>query len=351
MSKTTQLITDIQVSQIAKGISLLAVIMLHSLSSFFPIHTVTDNRLSFLYILLNQFARFCVPLFLALSGFGLSRKYQNQPLNIKEFVKRKINKLFPLYLLWSLILIFVFKLMDTWPSSGQPVWETILFGNADYHLYYVLLIFQMYLVFLVLPMIRNNRQFLLILIFSGLIQALNFYVIRRFSLKDLRLNEFILNDQTQYRLLGNWLFYFLLGAFLSRMNLDLIKTPKPIKIFLALMIGLGLAWSVFDSIWLFEKTGNIIYSTSFTRLPVMVYASGVICATLIFGSRLIYHLKLNSSLLLSIGKHSYAIYLSHTLFLRILENIVSGEGDLVSLALSATLLVGGLSVGKLFTIG
>ncbi len=342
--------TEIQTSQIAKAVSILAVILLHSLSSLFPSTIYTDSNLCFVFIFLNQAARFSVPLFLALSGFGLGRKYQNQKLHIKRYLKRKIIKLLPLYLLWSAILIVIFKFSETWQESNLNIWRNILSGRTDYHLYFVPLIFQLYLIFLILPKLKRHRHHLVLLLLSGLFQAVYFFAIRTSSLQNIPSNKYLLNDQIQYRLISNWIFYFLLGAFMSRFNLDLFRSFRRLKYLIILLIAGGLSWSTYDSYFLLTATQNIVYSTSFIRLPVMVYATGVISAVLLYSNSLFNQSILNSRFLQSIGKHSYAIFLSHTLILRIIESMITGDVTISSLAFATLLLAGGLSIGRFLVL-
>ncbi len=336
---------EIQAGQIAKGVSILAVVFLHTLSAF-PATIYTSGSFRFVFIFLNQAARFSVPLFLALSGFGLSRKYQKQKLHIPKYLKRKIRKLLPLYLLWSLILIVIFKISHTWQKGDIDIWNSLLFGKTDYHLYYVPLIFQLYLLFLFLPKLKRLRYHLFLVLVFGLFQALWFYLVRLSSLQQLDLNKILLSDQIQYRFLNNWIFYFIFGIFTSRLNISWVQSFKWLKyLFVTIIIG-GLFWAVYDALFLINSTGNIIYSTSFIRLPVLIYSTGVISVTLIYGRQLTKFIQSVRTALLFIGKHSYTIYLSHTLALRIIESVLTQDQPWLTLFAATVLLLGGITLGN-----
>jgi probable poly-beta-1,6-N-acetyl-D-glucosamine export protein len=337
---------ELEFGQFAKAIAILAVVFLHFLSSLFSqtIYTQSDYRLVF--IILNQICRFSVPLFLALSGFGLARKYQSQTLSIKGFIVDRAKKLLPAYLIWSLILAAAFKISNTWYRGGVNFWSGILFGEVDYHLYFVPLIFQLYLFFLFLPAIKSRRRLFLLLAGAGLIQAAWFSLIR-WSPENgtTSLSDFLLDDQSQYRLLGNWLFYFLLGYFLARVNLIAACAGRRIRSLFGVMALGGLTWAIYDSWRLIVRTGDVIYATSFTRLPVLFYATGFIGLSLICGPSLLGPRILNWRPLRFIGQHSYLIYLSHTLILRIIKGLITG-GSQPSTLTAVVILV---SAGVIFS--
>ena len=326
-------------SRFAKAIAILAVVFLHLLSSLFPktIYTLEDSRLVF--IILNQLCRFSVPLFLALSGFGLARKYQAQTLSIKGFLFDRAKRLLPSYLIWSLILAAAFRVSNTWYQDGVNIWPGILFGEVDYHLYFVPLIFQLYLFFLCLPVIKNRHRLFWLLIGAGLVQMFWFGLIRLLPRNGIiSFGSFWQDDQLQYRLLGNWLFYFLLGYFLAQVNLAAACVNKRIRSLFGVMVLGGLTWAIYDSWRLIAFTGDVIYATSFTRLPVLFYSAGIISLGLIYGPSLLGPRILSWRPLQFIGRYSYLIYLSRTLILRIIKGLIVG-GQTTSTLLAATILV------------
>ncbi len=327
-----------QASLIAKGIAVLAVVAVHALA-IYPdtIYTTSDYRLIFIF--LNQLSRFSVPLFLAVSGFGLARKYQHKKVENKHFIWTRIAKLLPQYLLWSAILFGVLYFGSTWGIEGESkFFARLLHGNADYHLYFVPLIFQFYLLFsVILSKIKNRKQLAVLVAASGILQISWFILLRYVTETKVPGISSLINDQLQYRQTISWFFYFLLGIFLAQFNLDKVRAIKTTGLGILLVTVLGLAWSVNDSFSLVEQTGRIVYATSFVRLPVFIYATGVIVATIIYGPIFLDFKTGLRRIMMVVGKYSYVIYLSHTLFLRILESFISSEPYSLTL-INATLL-------------
>jgi surface polysaccharide O-acyltransferase-like enzyme len=337
-----------KVGLIAKAIAIMAVILLHVLS-LFPDSIYTNADYNAVFVILNQAARFSVPLFLALSGFGLARKYQKKTLPTKKFIKSRLKKLVPLYLLWSLILLIILQVSNTWSSNGVNFWQGILLGKTDYHLYFVPLIFQLYFLFALLSKILPERHFIWLVVGTGLFQILLFTGIRLASLQELgKLPSFLLNDQIQYRILTNWLFYFSLGLFLVQINLKWLRKKALLGIILLVMIIGSLGWMVHDADQLISSTNNITYATSFIRPAVFLYATAVILEIIIYGPRLLQTIRWDFKILQTIGQHSYLIYLSHTLVLRIAKGVVTTEPRTSTLTMAGAFFVSGTILsGKL----
>ena len=99
----------------------------------------------------NEAARFSVPVFLLLSGYGLARKYARAGVtfSLREFFMNRLHRILLPFLVWS----FVFLILRgrlSWPlDSGDlaVVIRALLVGNGDYHLYFFAIIVQCYIFF------------------------------------------------------------------------------------------------------------------------------------------------------------------------------------------------------------
>ncbi len=261
-------------TNLLKGFAILAVVAIHVTNVFIGRNLWLINW--------DQVLRFSVPLFTALSGLALAKKYAGG-LQLKEFYSRRLLKLLPLYVLWSAVY---------WLVTRQP------FPFA-YHLYFVPMIFQAYLIFpFILPLIKKLPWVSLII--SGVLQIWYFQVTNTPS-----------NDQLQYIWFAAWQFYFVLGVFLAFVDIHRIR-----------LIGLmaaavGLFWSIRDTHALLETGKNLIWATRFTRVPVLLYSTGIIIWS-------ISHVKKTAlsdfarRFITFLGVHSYFIYLSHVFFIHLL---------------------------------
>ncbi len=96
-------------------------------------------------MMLLQFGR---EVFFTLSGFVLVWATLNRPVRVMPFWRRRLPAVAVPYLVWTLIYAFVSTLMPpyprfTWSGLGMDV----INGNAYYHLYFLLVTLQLYIVF------------------------------------------------------------------------------------------------------------------------------------------------------------------------------------------------------------
>src|SRR5258707_920866 len=108
-------VQDVAAVNLLKGLAIIAVIVLHVLSSV-P-HVFAGAMTSFSVIVTDQFLRFCVPLFIGLSGYALASRYGSK-IDLPTFFKRRVLRILPQYILWSLI--FIFAMPFLYPAWGDP---------------------------------------------------------------------------------------------------------------------------------------------------------------------------------------------------------------------------------------
>jgi peptidoglycan/LPS O-acetylase OafA/YrhL len=315
-----------------KGLAIAAVVLIH----------IVNTRLGFvlrqgdewnMLVVADQLARFCVPLFVALSGYALAKKYTGKKLGLGEFYSKRVLRLLPLYLLWTGVYFLSDKLKTSFDNFGSVIyWVNVLIhGWGQYHLYFVPMIFQAYILFpIIYFLVKKYPRITLIL--SMVIQIGVFIWI----------NGPGWSDQTQYVLFGTWQLYFVAGIYLAVTNIQNFK-----GVFWG-MAGLGLiraVWMMFSDV---NQGVNLIMATRFTRWPIVVYSAG-----LIFGflgtKKAVKTLKWPGKMLMSMGKHSYLIYLCHVLFLQILTyGLIKGNLSLPIIEVTA---VGILALGLSVKIG
>lgn len=283
----------------AKGIAILMVIVAHSASTFAgdPYHSML------LWFLINL-TRPAVPLFVAASGYTLSLSYSHRPLPYGQFVKRRLVSLLPLYLGWSLLIPLILSFPPFNQSFLQRPWVSLfLFGQADYHLYFVPMIICLYLIFPWLYRLMNRLPWLTLMTAFLLQVCLHAYIASSPSL------TWFHSDQQYYLMPLSWLFYFMFGIWLSKTQVK----SRPMVIGITL-VGLGL--SCLDTFIQLGQGINIIPATLTTRLPVMAYATGLI--VWLFQSK-----KPVVLLIEKLGQWSYLIFMTHTILLRIIYVILT----------------------------
>ena len=155
-------------------IASLAVIIVHCVHFWVEEYAKnqTFGSLPYFTTYLDQISRFTVPLFLFLSGFGLTAKYVGQPLNISKYYKSRILKIFIPFLAWSAISSFRhvdYFLSLPWKfeftRSLTIVLRFLFIEGFDYQYYFLIVLFQLYLLFpFVYRLGRSKLCFVLFLI-------------------------------------------------------------------------------------------------------------------------------------------------------------------------------------------
>lgn len=289
---------------VLKGMAIIGVVGLHFLSAM-PWLSLYHGLVFDLSLVVDLFLRFSVPMFVALSGYALAARYANSELKLAEFYRHRVVKLVPLYILWTGVIYLVAQLYAPWAGfvNSANIWERILLGRGDYHLYFVPMIFQLYVLFpgLLWLVRRWGRAVLLV---SLLVQCFIYIGFAGWGW----------SDQLRYVISFSWIFYFVLGIYFSGW-----KKLSGLKMLGGLGLALGFGWATFQAFIeiLFGK--NIIDVTTFTTLPILVFSSGFIMAAFAAVPQL--GIGILRKLLIYCGEKSYLIYLSHTLVLRVVLGV------------------------------
>lgn len=183
-----------------RAIAALSVIAIHLTASY-----VTSNKLGAVW---NETMRYAVPMFLLLSGVVLMyQDLKKPPLSYFTFQRKRLGKVLWPYVLWSFLYVY-YGARDVLKAQGLHGAKRILdtmphhlrWGDGNYHLYYLLITLQLYLLY---PLLRAwMRRSPWSLLFASL--SLSLY------------NQFAVylghtpwwND-----LFPNWVFYLVFGMF------------------------------------------------------------------------------------------------------------------------------------------
>ncbi len=319
---------------VLRAVSIIGVILIHIIGS--SLHFWREGSTVWtVFISIDQFFRFSVPLFVFISGFFLYSKYASS-FKYWEFYSRRIARVIPWYVVWSLIIYIYINLTVAPGFVNYPTWKLIFLGKVDYHLYFVSMIFQLYLLFPVLLWLyKKFRSNLVIALF---IFEVILYLI--FSLDGQKLIHlpWRFYEQQQYLFFGTWVFYFVLGFVLSdRRSLSAIKHSFPLSKFILFFVTLAiLAYSIYDSLHLVSSTADTNVATRSTRIPVLLYSTSFLISAHIYSELFLKINKYLLKILLYFAKISYLVYLIHALIMRILGNFIL-PNSLVNLIIFTTL--------------
>ena len=283
-----------------RGIAILAVVIIH-VTAGATIAFSPEGYSYFLYNIVNSLLQFAVPVFLFISSVVLAWKLSNEEISLSKFYGKRMQGVLIPYLLWSFLYI-AFKYLTSGGRmnlSGSFIVQELLNGTAYYHLYFLLIIVQLYFFLpLILPML-GRMKFSQVFILTFLLQVLFYYLNR---------NWFYQFYPYPANLLGSYLSVFMIGcwfglnyqkgkAFLQKYQgyfwmLHLVLTTIFVIINIRLRMGLNV--------------GLVTYYGSY---HFFVLASAV--------SIWLFSLQGQSFILQKIGDYSFSIYLVHPFFLAI----------------------------------
>jgi len=291
---------------ITRAIAIVAVIILHLTTVIVTSPEKVMNLPQFLFI--DQIGRFSVPAFIFISGMGLGFSLRNKPKKFSEFFKARMSKILPLYIIFSFIYFFL-----PVPQSNHYVLgfiSDLFMGKANFHLYFIPIIVQLYIIFPYIYRYSKNLNFILIILAINLLLL----VFVDYSIQI----HGIIKHLLDYNSCIFWSFYFIFGIYCSY-NIFKIKSflekHKNCLLILFLIAGTII---FFDSITSFKSSGQVnIKTICFLRPAVLFYTLSFLMFVFSFNW---INTALNS-IFNYLSRASYFIYLSHVAFLQIFNKL------------------------------
>lgn len=273
----------------------IAVITVHASASIPPLFGQIPQASWWTGNIIDCLARFCVPVFVMLSGALLLRSYSPP---FEFFRKRFLRIVFP-FLFWSL----TYSLLQLGLKTGR-LWELsvseyfaifirqLAGDNISYHFWYVYMILGLYVLVPFFGGIVRSASERSLLVFTVLWFLLIFCV-------DVFDVGFTVPDVIRY--LG----YLPLGYYLGKKDFQ-----KNSKIFSLTLAAIGFMITTIGTFWLSDNSGKFNTALYGYASPnIMLFSVGVF---LLFKR---YNWRLSNGAGSLINKYSYGIYLVHVLVL------------------------------------
>lgn len=312
-----------QATDTLRGWAILAVVWIHVLSML-PGLTQLSVTSTF-FVVSDQLSRFCVPLFFLLSGWSLQFAYGEKKISWLGFMRKRLKKLLPLYFLWSILSYLVFKIVPQWGmgDNGPSFLQQIIFGQADYQLYFWFVIVQFYAVFPVLSKLFKKFPHG-VLIGSWLIQFGMLRVLPQLP-TIIDFPYWLGMDRVQYVWGTVWIGYFTLGMWIAKYGL-----PVKLRVWAWIAAGLGGALAILNARQLLSAHVDPLLAFQFTRPAVYLYGAlfGVAaCIEAHYQTQKQLNKKQQETAMSSLGKWSYVIFLNHLILLRLIAGVGAGWLD------------------------
>ena len=298
-TKTKRKLSEID---ILRGIFCLFVLMIHVTAT--PSVSLKAMSLSSIaFSVLNIGTKVAVPGFIFISGLTLCYNYRDkEKIKVSTFFAKRFKTVVIPYILYTLLYYIVYIKNYNYEVSWNFFLTNLINGTMVYHLYYIIISIQFYLIFPFIHRLfkRGNHKLILItaiiitLLSIGLTSSSTFFI--------------------------RYLSFFILGCYIgfNYEKVEQIILNNSIKRY---VLSSGIILTV---CYIIEQYLNRHFGTLISNNSWHIFSSACILSYLIF-SKLLYdsnskYLKPLKELLIDISKVSFSIYLIHPLVLLYLEN-------------------------------
>jgi surface polysaccharide O-acyltransferase-like enzyme len=302
-----------------RGFAALAVIAVHVSMNYTRISGV--NLLALVNVAVYVVAHFAVPVFIFISGWVLGARYSGE-YSIRDFYRRRTRTILLPYLFFTALYLLV-TVEGTFGFAGVPapgrVVEALLLGTAAYHLWFFVLIIQLYLLF---PLIargydrfdRGGAAFFLLLslLFFQILWNVGAHLAGAYAGTEWY--------TVLIRVFPSHLFYFVLGIYVARHTdrfRSQLRSLSPAGVLAAAGAGallLGGMWAA-AVLRYGSLSGATLSVFCIYRILEPFYYVPVIAVLVLAAWRLEGRGGRPAGASRSFGEHSYGIYLVHPLII------------------------------------
>lgn len=259
----------------------------------------------FTYII-NQFFRYCVPIFIIMSGYFLHYTDTKDKINstLLNFYIKHLKKIIIPYVIWLAIYVIYNNRHHLSTLLTLDYMNIILTGYN--HLYFLVIIIQLYIIYPLLKRLFDYRKGIPTLIVSGIIslyfQGGTFLYKLGISILPYNLIKY------NYLLLPTWLFYFVFGIYFASHKSKLLNIKNSYILF---------GWLVSFAILITDSklTNTYMYSV---KPAVMLYS--MTSFYLLYGCFSKLELESKSERIHLLSNLSFDFYLSHMLIISLVTS-------------------------------
>lgn len=294
-----------------RTIACLTVVLCHSLESALAIfYTPEASSMgkNVLYLVLMA-TFFATPAFVFMSEFLLGKKYHSHIPN--GFLRKRAKYLLLPYLFMSIVYGFINAPSNTPESIFIQVLKSVFL--ADSTVYFIIIIFQFYVLHAIFYKKLNGWNPFKVLIISLILNVLYLSI---FNFIDPPTNNDIYSyiwRRGYYIPFFAWIFYFSLGFYVGK-NFELIKKKISAN---SAIFKISLTTGILFMVVIINRYFKIIEVTSSKRVDMLLYTTCVIF--LVFALTTL--LKRIPTSIIIFSNYSFSIYLLHKIFIGFFESL------------------------------
>lgn len=255
-------------------------------------------------LLVNKSLKFTTPIFIFLSGVTSFYSYRKKEFKYFSFLKRRLSKVLVAYLLWCIIYYLAYIKIGYYTWDNKFLITSILQGTMSYHLYFVIIIVQMYIVGPAFyHLLKSSDKKAAILLVAAVITLLSAEFIR-FELSD--------------RLFLKYIVFYMLGIYVTLERESFVSLIERRKTYVVVgYFATGLAYTVVS-----------YYDMSITTFVWFFYSLSSVFFVYYVGQIMKEVFSKNYSFIKLFGQSSYYIYLMHPLVLTVMILYTENNGIL-----------------------
>lgn len=265
---------------------------------------ITGSFPHIVILIINRSFKFTTPIFIFLSGVTSFYSYRKKEFKYFPFIVKRLEKVLVAYFIWCIIYYEVYIRLGYYTRDISFFIEHVRLGKMSYHLYFVIIITQMYIVGPAFyKLLKNSDKKIAILIVSAIITVL--------------CAEYIRYENSD-RLFLKYMFFYMLGIYVTLEYDKYIAWINKNKFIIA--AGYVVISAIYTVVSYYDLTIYIYVWFVFSIFSVFfVYCMGIIMKKAL--SRIYSFIKL-------FGQSSYYIYLMHPLVLTLMIMYTDNNGIL-----------------------
>ncbi|WP_158211562.1 acyltransferase family protein [Alkalihalobacterium alkalinitrilicum] len=290
-----------------RSIACLSIVLLHSITwgteHIRHLSKLPDGLLIVLDSL-NVWLYYGTPAFIFITAFILGYSYKGREIQIKPFFLKRIQFILIPYLCMAVLYALPYVLISFEQFLIKVFLNSII---GDFHAYFVLIIFQFYVFFVLFKKWFDKHSPTFVIFGSLLINIIYLSIFNFTSPPNIWFSEYIW-ERYYWIPFPGWIFYFAVAYYFGSHYETLSRSLRRYK------FGILVSSIITSSLLLYLYHSGLLTIHSSKRVDILFHTLTIVLLIFYFATKL----KSIPIAFMMISKYSYGIYLLHTFYMAIL---------------------------------